>query len=129
MYVYNISSVINIHHITHNKKFNKLLQGTHILKELPKPKPWPKLTIKLKYLGNKGHHYQLSPKQVSVYKEILKQPKIKMLVRQMQKQYNCQEMLYEGVKLQVLFAKKKMQFVKNCNKRKRNVKNCNKRVC
>ena len=26
-------------------------------------------------------------------------------------------MVYEGVKLQVLFAKKKMQFVKNCNKR------------
>ena len=52
-----------------------------------------------------------------------------MLVRKMQKQYNCQEMLYEGVKLQVLFAKKKMQFVKNCNKNTRNVKNCNKRVC
>ena len=52
-----------------------------------------------------------------------------MLVRQMQKQCNYQEMLYEGLKLQVLFAKKKMQFIENCNKRKRNVKNYNKRIC
>ena len=30
LHVYNISSVNNVHHITHYKKFNKLLQGTHI---------------------------------------------------------------------------------------------------
>ena len=30
-YVYNISSLKNIHHITPDKKFNKLLQVTHML--------------------------------------------------------------------------------------------------
>ena len=31
LYVYNISSFKNIHHITLDKKFNKLLQETHLL--------------------------------------------------------------------------------------------------
>ena len=31
LYVYNISSFKNIHHITFDKKFNKLPQETHLL--------------------------------------------------------------------------------------------------
>ena len=31
LFVYNIFSLNNIHHVTLDKKFNKLLQGTHIL--------------------------------------------------------------------------------------------------
>ena len=31
LYVYNISSLKNIYYKTHDIKFNKLLQGTHIL--------------------------------------------------------------------------------------------------